>query len=181
MRQQSVGPDQFLLLSRGQRLETAIDNSSLKISEFDEYSVLINEKAREIERAVPPRILSTQTLLEGRTAPFLGELSWRVGLALAAVNFVLIGLVVSSANPRIGRNVNLFLSLFTFIAYYNLINLGSSRIASGAYDFWRFMLVLHGGTFLAAFLMLLKLHWNWTFAASLRRRRVDPAPGQTPA
>ena len=178
---ETVGPDQFLQLSRGQRLETALDNSSLKISEFEEYSVRINEKAREIERAVPPRILSTQTLLEGRTAPFLGELSWRLGLALAAVNFVLIGLVVSSANPRIGRNVNLFFSLFTFIVYYNLINLGSSRIAAGTYDFWRFMLALHGGMFLAGFLTLLKLHWNWTFAAGLRRRRTVPTTRQVPA
>ncbi len=182
-RVETVGQDQFLLLSRGQRLETALDNSSIKISEFDEYSVLINEKVREIDRAAPPRILSTQALLEGRTAPFMGELSWRLGLALAAVNFVLIGLVVSSANPRIGRNVNLFFSLFTFIVYYNLINLGSSRITAGTYDFWRFMLVLHGGMFLAAFLMLLKLHWNWTFAATLRlrRRRVIRADGQATA
>ena len=179
---ETIGPDQFLRLSRGQRIETALDNSSIKISEFDEYSVRINEKAREIERAVPPRTLSTQALLAGRTAPFLAELSWRFGLALAAINFVLVGLVVSSSNPRIGRNGNLFLSLFTFILYYNLINLGANRIASGAYEFWRFMLALHGGMFLLAFLMLLKLHWNWTFSASLRRRPRESAPGgQVPA
>jgi len=170
-RVETVGPDQFLLLSRGQRLETAIDNSAIKISEFEEYGVLINEKAKEIERAIAPRILSSQTLLAGRTAPYLGELSWRLGLALAAVNFVLIGLVVSSVNPRIGRNGNLFYSLFAFIVYYNLINLGSSRIAAGTYDFWRFIVLLHGGMFAGALLMLVKLHWNWTFAASLRRRR----------
>ncbi len=83
------------------------------------------------------------------------------------------GLAVSSVNPRIGRNGNLVFSLFTFILYYNLVNLGASRIASGTSDFWRFQLALHGGAFLVTVLLLAKLHWNWTFASSLRRRRPD--------
>jgi hypothetical protein len=62
-----------------------------------------------------------------------------------------------------------------------MVNLGSSRIAAGTYDFWRFMVLLHGGVFVAAFLMLLKLHWNWTFAAQLRRgRRMAVAKLPTP-
>jgi lipopolysaccharide export system permease protein len=176
-RVETIGPDQFLLLSRGQQLESAADQSSTKISEFEEYGVLINEKAREIERAAPPRTLSTQALLAGRTAPYLGELSWRIGLALAAVNFVLIGLAVSSGNPRVGRNVNLVFALFTFVVYNNLVNLGASRIAAGSYDIWGFMLLLHGGVFAAAVLLLLKLHWNWTLASSLRLRRRSGPPG----
>lgn len=173
---ESAGSEQFLQLSRGQRLETAVNNSSIKVSEFEEYSVLINEKAQEIERAIPPRVLSTRTLIAARTLPYLGELSWRLGLALAAINHVLIGLVVSSVNPRVGRNSNLVLSLFTFIIYYNLINLGSSRITSGTYDFWRFMVGLHAGVFIVAMLLLVKFHWNWTFSASLRRRRGRAVP-----
>ena len=176
-RVETIGPDQFLKLSRGQRLETAIDNSSIKISEFEEYGVLINEKAKEIERATPTRVVPTRALLAARTDPYLGELSWRLGLAFASVNFVLIGLVVSSANPRIGRNINLFLSLFTFIVYYNLVSIGASRIAAGTYDIWRFMVVLHGGVFLCALLTLAKIHMNWTFGAALRRSRRHHASG----
>jgi len=180
-RVETIGADQFLLLANGQQVESAVDHSSIKISEFDEYGVLINEKAREIERATPPRVLSTQALLADRSAPYLGELSWRLGQALAAINFVLIGLVVSSSNPRVGRNVNLFFSLFTFIVYYNLVNLGSNRIAAGTYDFWRFMILLHGGVFIAGVLMLLKLHWNWTLASSMRRHRRPLAAPKGPA
>ena len=165
-----VGADRFLFLSNGQRLEKAIDNSSLKLSEFGQYGVLIEEKARDIARAVAPKALSTRTLIAGRTPAFLGELSWRIGLALAACNFVLIGLVVSVANPRIGRNGNLIFSLFTFILYYNLVSLGSARIALGSSDFWRFLISLHGGVLIATLLLLVKLHWNWTLASALRRR-----------
>ena len=167
----AVGADRFLILSLGQRLESEIGEPGIKMSEFQEYGILVNEKAQEVERAIQPQALSTHTLIVSRTKPFLGELSWRLGLALAALNFVLIGLAVSSVNPRIGRNGNLMFSLFTFILYYNMVNLGSSRIASGTSDFWRFMLALHGGTFAITALLLLKLHWNWTLASSLRRKR----------
>jgi lipopolysaccharide export system permease protein len=175
----TVGLDQFLMLSSGQRLETEIGKPGLKMSEFEGYGVLVNEKAQDLERAVSPQALSTRTLVAGHTPVFLGELSWRIGLALAALNFVFIGLAVSSVNPRIGRNGNLVFSLFTFILYYNLLNLGSSRIASGTTDFWRFLLALHGGAFIATTLLLVKLHWNWTFASSMRRKRPASPPAGT--
>ena len=167
-----IGADQFLLLSNGQQLENVLANLGLKLSEFEEYGVLVNEKAQDVARTVPPRALSTQTLIAVRTPAYLGELSWRLGLALAAANFVLIGLAVSRVNPRIGRNGNMIFSLFTFILYYNLVNLGLSRIGSGRSGFWAYMITLHGTVFVLSVLLLVKLHWNWTFATSLRRRRT---------
>lgn len=165
------GTDRFLLLSRGQRLERETGNQGLKISEFEEYGVLIHEKASELERVVPPRAISTRQLLAVGTPAYLGEFSWRLGLALAACNLVVIGLVVSGANPRVGRNGSLVLSLFTFIVYYNLITLGVSRIATGTSNIGGYMLALHGGVFLIGAAMLAKIHWNWTPLASLRARR----------
>ena len=168
---ETSGQDRFLLLSRGQRLEREAGSSRIEISEFEQYGVLINERVRALERAVPTRSVSTPQLLAVRTPAYLGELSWRVGMALAAVNFVLIGLVVSATNPRVGRNGNLILSLFTFVVYYNLVNLGASRIASGSSDIWRFMLLLHGGVFLTSAALLAKSHWNWSITGGLRAAR----------
>lgn len=170
---ETMGPDRFLLLSNGQRLESEVAGTSVKVSEFAEYGVLVDEKAQQVARALPPRVLSTPTLWAGATPPFLGELSWRMGLALASLNFVLIGLAFSSVNPRIGRNGNLLFSLFTFIVYYNLVTLGSSRIASGAADFGIFNLALHGGVFGVTGLWLLARHWS----LGLR----PPRSGQPPA
>jgi len=138
----------------------------------------VDEKAQQVVRAIPPRVLSTRALWIGATPPFLGELSWRVGLALSSINFALIGLAFSAVNPRIGRNGNLMFSLFTFIVYYNLVNLGASRIASSSADFWTFNLTLHGGAFLLASLLLLKRHWNWT-PRFLVPRRSAPIPHAT--
>ena len=176
---ETVGNDRFLLLAQGQRLENHINQSEFKISEFEEYGVLVDEKAQQVVRAVPPRVLSTRALWVGATPPFLGELSWRGGLALASINFVLIGLAISAVNPRIGRNGNLLFALFTFIVYYNLVNLGASRIASSTADFWTFNLSLHGGAFLLASMLLLKRHWNWTWRFRVAHRGTPPPHATT--
>ncbi len=157
---EAVGSDRFLLLSNGQRLENQLASPAVKISEFEQYGVLVDDKVREDARALPPHVLSTRALLAGRSAAFQGELSWRFGLLLASVNFVLIALVFSAVNPRVGRNGNLILSLFTFIVYYNLVNLGTSRIGNGSTDFWTFNLLLHGGVFAMTGLLLIVRHWN---------------------
>lgn len=169
---ETMGEDRFLLLTNGQRLENEIASPALKISEFKEYGVLVDEKAQQIARALPPRVIATPTLWAGATPPYLGELSWRLGLAVASVNFVLVGLAFSSVNPRIGRNGNLLFSLFTFIVYYNLLNLGASRIASGTADFWSFNLALHGGVFLLTGTLLAIRHWSLGLRPPRRRAKA---------
>jgi len=174
-----VDGERFLILNRGQRLESNSDSSDLKLSEFEGYGVRIGQKTLLQDDQKPPRALSTRTLIRERTAPNLGELSWRVGLALAAINLTLIGLVVSSGNPRVGRSGNLFFSLFAFILYYNLLNLGQSWISGGTANFYRFMLLLHGGVFVVAVAWLFKRHFNWTPGMLLQRRNAGIAAAGT--
>jgi len=166
---ETIGEDRFLLLSNGQRMEDQINETGFKISEFKEYGVLVNEKAQQVAQVIPPRAVSTLALWVGHTPALLGELSWRIGLALSSINFVLLGLVFSTVNPRVGRNGNLLFSLFTFIIYYNMVNLGVSRIAAGASAFWSYNLALHGGVFIITALLLLKKHWNLRLLPRLRR------------
>ena len=107
---QSEGDDRFLVLRSGQRFEKDMETGGIKLSDFEEYSVLVDERTRDLARAELPRALSTAALLAGGTPTLLGELSWRLGLALAACNLVLAGLVVSVVNPRVGRNGNWYIS-----------------------------------------------------------------------
>jgi lipopolysaccharide export system permease protein len=123
----------------------------------------------------PTKARSTLELLRDRTPRNEGELAWRLGMAFAALNFVLLAVTVSSVNPRVGRSGNLVFALFAFVVYFNLLNLGTSWIASGRVPFGPFMLLLHGGTFLAAALWLGKQHNNWAVRPLLRRLRGRPA------
>jgi lipopolysaccharide export system permease protein len=158
---QYVGPDRFLLLNNGQRLESLTGKTDLKISEFEEYAIKVGTGILGAPDSVPVNTLSTQDLLNSLTLPNLAELSWRIGLILAAINFIVIGIAVSSVNPRVGRSANLIFSLFSFVLYYNLLGLGQNWIASGKLSFGGFLLTLHGGALLLGALWLTKSHNNW--------------------
>jgi lipopolysaccharide export system permease protein len=170
----------FLMLSNGQRLEIGIDQSDLKISEFEEYGVKISSEALNSAPYVQVNTLATLALLTELTPVNLAELSWRIGLFLAAINFVILGVAVSSVKPRVGRSTNLVFSLFAFVLYFNLLNLGQSWIASGKFSFLGFLLTVHGGAFVIGSLWLARGHhnWHWRQLSGLRRtNRTLPIKG----
>ena len=158
---QREGQDRVLLLSNGQRLESPVGKGELKISEFEEYRIKVGNDVLGNPDAVPINTRPTLDLLQTRSRADLAELSWRIGLILAAFNFVILGIPVSSVNPRIGRSFNLVFSLFAFILYNNLLNLGQNWIATGQFSFGGYMLSLHGGAFALGVGWLLKAHNNW--------------------
>jgi lipopolysaccharide export system permease protein len=96
-------------------------------------------------------------------------------LALAALNFVVLGLALSGGNPRSGRGGNVLLALFAFMAYYNLLNLGQNWIANGAVPFASFMLGLHGGVLVLALAWLLARHNHLNWRNLFARRRTGAA------
>jgi lipopolysaccharide export system permease protein len=167
-----VGDNQFLLLANGQRLETSLADRTMRISEFEEQGSRVNAGAFGAADETPAKSRSTLALVLQPTPVNLGELAWRVGLALAALNFVVLAITVSNVNPRVGRGGNLVFALFAFVVYYNLLNLGQGWISAGRVGFGGFLLALHGGTFAAGLLWLAKQHNNWSLRSLLRRRRV---------
>jgi lipopolysaccharide export system permease protein len=168
---ETIGDNQFLLLSNGQRLENSLRNEGLRISEFEQYGNRVDSGRLGALDASPAKARSTLTLMLEPTPVNRAELAWRLGLALAAVNFVVLAITVSSVNPRAGRSGNLVFALFAFIVYFNLLNLGQSWIGHGRTSFAGFLLALHGGTFAAALLWLGKQHNNWALPSLVRRLR----------
>jgi lipopolysaccharide export system permease protein len=170
-RVQHTEQGRFLMLNNGQRLENALDKTELKISEFEEYGIKVDAEVPGSADFVQTNTRPTLELLQNQTLPNLAELSWRIGLILAAMNFVIIGVAVSSANPRVRRGANLVFALFAFILYNNLLNLGQNWIALGKFTFGGFLLALHGGALLLGLLWLAKGHnnWSWLTLSSLWR------------
>ena len=164
-----IGDQSFLILNNGQRLESSLGAPDLKVSEFKEYGTRIGGNALGALEAPPSRVRSSLDLVRDPTAVNLGELAWRVSLALAALNFVVIALALSGGNPRSGRGGNVLFALFAFVAYYNLLNLGQSWIANGAVPFDSFMLGLHGCVFLVALAWLLARHNHLSWRNLLSR------------
>jgi lipopolysaccharide export system permease protein len=171
---ETVGTDRFLVLENGQRLDRMTEQSGLKVSEFTEYRVKVGEDILGSEASTSVHSRSTWGLIQGGTAPDLAELSWRIGLILAAINFTVIGLAVSSVNPRVGRSANVIFALFAFVVYFNLLNLGQNWISSKQLSFGGLMLGLHGGVLVITLFWLIKNHNNWqgwgVFKRGLKRR-----------
>ena len=106
---------------------------------------------------------SSAQLWHNPTRYSLAELAWRAGLVLAAMNLCLMALAVARINPRVARSGQILLGLFTFIVYYNLINLGQSWIANGQTQWLEHLLLLHGSIAAVSLLLIAMRHhrWHW--------------------
>ncbi|MFM7331882.1 MAG: LPS export ABC transporter permease LptF [Brachymonas sp.] len=169
-----INGDKFLVLGQGQRMEQTLGKSEVKISEFEEYSLLIGASKLLGDTNAPVKTLDTLTLLQKPIPLHLAELSWRLGLALAAMNLLLLALLLSAVNPRAGRGFGTAFALLAFVVYYNLLNVGFSRIATGRMDFAGWMLALHGGIFLltACWMAMRHRQWSWRHLLPTRPRAL---------
>lgn len=164
-----------LLLENGQRVERMNGGASLKISDFEQYGSQTGNSVQLSPQATEAKLQSTRTLIQQPSLNHLSELAWRLGLALSALNFVVLAVALSSVNPRGGRSGNLIFVLLTFVVYNNLLNLGQGWIFVGLISFTNFLLLLHGGVLLLALAWLWKRHTNWSLRSALRASR-RPAP-----
>lgn len=173
-RVETVGTDRFLMLVNGQRIELDA-NGELKISEFESYGARIGASVLQ-GREPPTNARATRDLWAQPNARNQAELSWRIGLILAAVNFVVIGLATSGYNPRLGRTGRLLFPVFAFVVYNNLLGLGQNWIGGGRIGWISYMALLHGSVLLLALLWLARAHhgWHWRMPArSAARRRTQ--------
>lgn len=164
-----IDGERFLMLDRGQRVEQTVGEPDLKISEFKVYGSRIGQDVK-VAADAPPKALSTLRLIQQPIPSYLGELSWRLGMALAAINLLVVALAVTSANPRVGRGGNLALALFIFVVYYNFINLGQSWIGAGKVQWVPYVLGLHGGMLCLSLVWLTIRHNNWSWRQLLGPR-----------
>jgi lipopolysaccharide export system permease protein len=161
------------MLDKGQQWLTNLQTGETRLTQFEHYEVLMDDEVIASDDGLSSRHTSSWNLLKQPTRENQGELAWRMGLGMAAINLVLLALAVSAINPRVGRSYHLGMALFIFIAYYNMLNVGQSWIASGRVPFASFLVALHGGVFLIAITWLYARHMNWSWRALWPRR--EPA------
>ena len=170
-----VKGERFVILDKGYRLETDTASGETRVSNFAEYGNRISSSTTGPGPRQQPNLTPTMTLLRQPTPLHLGELSWRLGLALAAINCVIIALAATRVTPRVGRSAGLVFALFAFASYYNLLTVGESWIRNGRIGFVPYVLLLHGGIFLLAMGWLLARHNGWFIGRPLRPARRSGA------
>jgi lipopolysaccharide export system permease protein len=170
-----VNSEKFLVLENGQRLEKTAGKPDLTVAVFKTYGAQVESDDQSGRSFVLSAARTTLELINAPTPKHLGELSWRIGLALAAINFVIIGLTAAGTNPRVGRTANLGFAFMAFIVYFNLLVLGKSWIETGQVSFPGFLLALHGGALALALLWLAKRNNNWSLRTPPRVADAAPA------
>lgn len=145
---------QYLALERGQQVVHNRSLNTYRITVFDRQEVLIKEKPLVVPEP-PARSLWNGDLVRNPTSVNLGELAWRLGQPLAALNLVLLALAIAFANPRAGRNHRLALALLLYMTYYNLINLSQNWISHGRIGMLPMMALLHLSAFAVGLIWVL--------------------------
>jgi lipopolysaccharide export system permease protein len=164
------GDDRFLVLDNGQRSDINAVSGETTLASFEGFRMLVDQKASRKADEVLPKATPTIELMRQPTLKNQGELSWRFGLMLGAINLTLVAIGLGHINPRRPNNWNLVFALLSFVVYFNLINLSQTWVASGRVGMVTALLVLHGG----AFMLALGLLWWRDHATVWLRQRGTP-------
>ena len=146
--------NRYLRLDDGQRNEMRHDAESSTVARFGRYETVVGNRLASTTDRPPPKARSTLDLIEDADRVSMGELTWRVGLPLAAANMVLLGIGLAASNLRHASNWNLLFALLTFVVYYNLINLSQAWVAGGSMTMGLALLVIHGAAFALSMFMV---------------------------
>ena len=159
-----LNKDKFLALSQGQ--QTVIDHQTgeVRSTEFNQFKYWLDPTSRQVLSGMQSQMLGTAELFKSKDRINQGELFWRIGLFIAAINLALLAVQIASVNPRIGRSYSLGMALLCFVGYYNMLTIGKRLIADGTVTFGGMMLIVHGTSTLIVLIWYLhtefNLHWR---------------------
>lgn len=172
-----IDGERYLVLEKGQRNEASTSNGAKTMARFERYQLQVDEQSVRSVDELPPRAMDTLDLMRSKQPLHQGQLAWRLGLAVAAVNMVLLGIGMSASNPRRANNWNLLFALLGFVVYFNLINLSQAWVSNGRTSLFNAMFAVHGGAFVIALsLMWLRDQGNRLCLPALRPRARKGQP-----
>ncbi len=169
------GADRYLLLEAGQRSETDQTNQAeqrFAQARFKSYRVIADRQVTRSLDELPPKAMSTLELWRSSDPRHRGQLVWRVGMVLGALNLAVLGLGLAATNPRRPNNWGLLAALLVFIIYFQLINLTEGWVARERMRPAQALLSVHGSVAALALGLLLLRDEALRLFAWLPRRAV---------
>jgi lipopolysaccharide export system permease protein len=157
--------DRFLVLEKGRRYEGVAGLPDYRVMEFERYAIRIETKEARGLKDFSPRIMATQELLQSRQPGAWGELLWRLGFPLAALNLAFFAIPLSFVNPRAGRASNLVFAILIYMIYANLLSVSQAWVAQEKIRFDIGVWLIHAVMFLLLLVLFYRrqnpLAWKW--------------------
>jgi lipopolysaccharide export system permease protein len=123
-----------LILETGRRYEGTPGNTDFRITEFDKYTVKLEDKV--VDPIINgPRTLPAWVLIQDLNKAHLGEILWRIGLPLMVFVFAIIAIPLSYMDPRRGRYTALIMAVLLYFTYSNLLKLMQAWVTTGKLSF----------------------------------------------
>ncbi|WP_085318344.1 LPS export ABC transporter permease LptF [Derxia lacustris] len=130
------GGERYLVLGPGRRYEFETGHADGSIGEFDSYAIRLESRAVQFAPAgSDARTMTADQLGSDTTPKARGELLWRLGLPLLAINLVLLAIPLAFVNPRAGRSANLIFAVLLYVIYWQLMSLSQAMVGSGRLHF----------------------------------------------
>jgi lipopolysaccharide export system permease protein len=155
-----------VVLEHGRRYEGEPGKPEYRVTEFRSYAIRIETAEGETLQDTP-KTLPPWDLMKAPTPANLGELVWRLGLPLAALNLALLAIPLSFVSPRAGRTNNLILAILSYLIYNNLLSVSQAWVSQGRLPFDVGVWVVH----VAMFLLLVALFYRRILIVSWLRSR----------
>lgn len=151
----ATNSDRFLVLDEGVRYDGIPGRGDYRILTFERYAIRV-ELPPPTMRHTSFHAKPTEQLLADPSAAARAELHWRLSKPLSLLLLTLFALVFSYTHPRHGRYLSLFVAIFAYFLYSNLLGVGDAMLKRerlplelglwwvhvlflilGAYLFWR--------------------------------------------
>ncbi len=142
VRETADNGDRFVVLLNGRRYDGVPGRMDFRIMDFERYSLRVESREVQVP-LVSTKAASTLMLATERTNAGLGELVWRLGLPLSALNLALLAIPLSFVNPRASRSINLLFALLAYMVYSNFISIAQAWVSQGRLAFAAGWWIIH--------------------------------------
>lgn len=159
----------YLSLTHGERIETRATTGQTERAEFENASILLGAAPQTSAQEQTPQSKETSQLLRSSKREDHAELVWRIGSIWSCLNLVLIALSSSTSQVRQTNAWRLLWALLAFIAYFNVLSLSQSWVATGRLSPAAALFGIHG---LVTTIAMAWLYWR---DGSWRQHRKDTA------
>lgn len=154
--------ERYLVLESGRRYRGWPGTANYDVVEFDLYKIKI-EQTLILPTEHATKMRSTLQLWQGGKADERAELAWRFSLPVATIILSLFALSLAHYNPRSGTTLNLFIALFIYQFYYQMMSLFKNLIAQGKLPSAWMILGLHVLMLMLAIFLLFIRRKPWAF------------------